>query len=145
MASFNKVNPNPDGNAVVTGLRPLEFFEIDAGNAAARAGATTTLANSTVPNGGMTWLIQTMELNSTIEILGQVGTINMISTGATSNIGNGVRVAFADIGTWGSPSSVGATNLQANIRALGVLTVGNANVGFANVNFSNATVYPFTF
>jgi hypothetical protein len=137
MAQFPKVNPNPDGNAVVTGLRPLQFFEID---------ANANLQASTGPNGGLAELITVIEQRSTIEILGQVGTIILLgNNGNTSSAGGGIRVALADIGTWGIDNANSVINMQAAIRAVGNYTIGNSTVGFANINFSNSNVYTFVF
>lgn len=139
MASFPKVSPRIDGNAVVTGLKPLEFFEVD---------VNANIAGSTGPMGGLQELIKVIEQRSTIEVLGKAGTINLVgANGNLSSAGGGIRVALADLGTWGYPSTVGAQNLQANIRAVGNFVVGNgaASFPYANVNFSNANVYAFTF
>lgn len=141
MAQFNKVNPVFAGNAIVTGLKPLEFFEID---------ANANLVASQGPMGGLAELIQVVEQRSTVEILGQVGTINLIgNNGNLSSAGGGLRIALADFGTWGGANGTdganSAINLQANIRAVGNFVVGNSTVGFANVNFASANVYPLVF
>jgi hypothetical protein len=125
MASFAKVNPVADGNAVVTGLRPLAFFEVDTAN--------TGLLAANGPDGAVTQLIQVIETQSTIEVWGQIGTLNLVgNAGGASTANAAVRFALADLNT------TNAATLQTAIRAIGVSNDGK-------VNFAGANVYSFTF
>lgn len=134
MASFNRVNPQPtDGNAAAFFGHEIDFFEIDLG---------ANVANPTQlgPNGAWPIVLSTIEQNATIEILGQVGTLNLISNaGNLSTSGGAVRVALSGRFAWS------AANLQSTLQGLGTLTIGNGNIGFSNISFANAIVNTFTF
>lgn len=133
MASFPKSNPIADGLPTVTGLRPLQYFEVDVNST---GGSNANLLSGTDPGGAVSTLLQTIEMNSTIEIWGQIGTIVLVgNAGANSSANNGVRFALADLGTWGSSGSAAVTALQTAIRAIGTTS--------DNVNFTAADVYTF--
>jgi hypothetical protein len=134
MASFNRVNPQPtDGNAAAFFGHEIDLFEIDFG---------ANIANPTQegPNGAWPLLISQIEQNATIEILGQIGTLNLISNaGNLSTSGGAVRVAVSGKFAWS------AANLQSTLQSLGTIVVGNSTVGFSNVNVANTIVASFTF
>jgi hypothetical protein len=134
MASFPRVNPQPfDGNAVAVFGHEVDFFEIDFG---------ANIANPTQlgPNGAWPLLISQIEQNATIEVLGQIGTLNLISNaGNLSTSGGAVRVVLSGKFAWT------AANLQSTIQSLGTIVVGNGAIGFSNVNVASTIVNTFTF
>lgn len=127
MASLLRVNPVIDGNARPFFGHPVDYFEIDAGsNLALLTGPIDT------PTGALAQIIQTIELQASIEILGQTGTLHLIGNGgAASSAGGAFRVAVSGPSAW--PSNV----------ALQQAIVANGNIGGANLAL--ATVYSFTF
>lgn len=126
MPSIPRLNPVQDGNAITTfGFYPLDYYEID---------AHANLLAGTGPGGTLATLIETIELTSTVEVLGQVGTLNLIgNNGNLSTTNGGVRVALSLHESWAN-----ATVLQDAIQAIGVNAVDG-------LTLANAVVYSFTF
>lgn len=124
MPQLTRVNPVIDGNAIaVFGYYPLDIWEID---------THANLVASTGPQGALAAVIQVVEQNATIEILGKAGTLNLIGNGGAASTANGaVRVVTTGHEAWAN-----AAVLQTALQALGTVD---------SQNLSNTIVYSVTF
>jgi len=131
MASITRVNPNPDGVAQsFFGHVPVDFFEVDANIA---TGGNLLTDNG--PTGSLAAILKVVNQQASIEVLGQVGTLNLVgNNGNVSSTNNAVRFITTGHGAWAN-----AAALQTAIRAVGTVNGG------ANLSLANAVVYSFTF
>jgi hypothetical protein len=135
MASFFKQNPVPVTQPGNFFGKQVDFFEID---------LAANIANVQLyqaPNGPLDLVIQVVEENATIEMIGTVGTLNLVGANGNLSSANGAfRVLVSGTGAWAN-----AAALQTAIRNLGTVTVGNSTVGFSNISVGAANVYLATF
>ncbi len=133
MAQLTRTSPNPDGQpGFFFGHNPVNFFEIDTN---ANLFFQTGPADSA--NGALAALVQIIEQQATIEVLGQFGTLNLIgNNGNTSSPFGAIRVIVSGPAAWPNAATLQTAIQSANLQA------GNANI---NVTFANANVFAVTF
>ncbi len=134
MASFSKVNPPIDGNAISVFGKVPDYVEINFGNGVATGNILSPW--NLGPNGAWPIIIQTIEQVASIEVLGSLtaNAVLLSQNGGNANIG--VRLLTTGV------NAANAINLQNAIQALGTIATANGAVSqpFSNVNVAGVTV-----
>jgi hypothetical protein len=133
MASFTKQNPQFDGNSASFFGKVPDYVEINFGSSVAGSNCANLLSTQNLnTNGAWPDVIQVIEQNAIIEVLGQVqaNCVLISQNGGNANIG--VRLLVSGVNA--------VSGLQSAIQALGNVVIGNATVGYSNVNFQGVTV-----
>jgi hypothetical protein len=133
MAQLTRTNPVIDAEpGFFFGHNPVNIYEIDTNaNLFYQTGPIDTA------NGALASLVQIIESQATIEVLGQFGTLNLIgNNGNVSSPWGAIRVIVSGPAAWPNAATLQTAIQSANLQA------ANSQI---NVTFANANVYSVTF